>query len=418
MLRKIIICIMLVLTALCFVSVAACGDNGGKDEPSTVIAEFDKYELDLLVGQQYSLTVKGVSGKTMEWRTSDAAIATVDDGVITAVGSGTATITMVVEGETVSCRITVTEEMTGAVNFGINKETTSIYVGYTKQLIPSLIVGDRTLNAWDYNLTFVSDNESAVSVSDEGVIEAESVGVAKITASIMFEDVKYEASVIITVKTLNTIEMSLTNSNLSVSGERNTTDLNALYYEMIDGDFVVTPAEFTYTSSDPDVATVNADGTVTAVSAGSATIRGSANGTYATCIVNVYNYFEIITTPYDFMNIANHMDGYYELNNDINFDGITFTPIGLIGSDPTQATPFTGTLNGNGYSVKNITHTISGGNTDVKFIFGYLGQGGVIENIGFENIVFGGGRAARSAGVVWQNNGTIRNVKVSLTTNG
>ena len=68
--------------------------------------------LDLEVGQTGTLTATvkpdNATNKTVTWTTSDAKVATVDNnGVVTAVGKGTATITAAADGKTAACTVTV-----------------------------------------------------------------------------------------------------------------------------------------------------------------------------------------------------------------------------------------------------------------------------------------------------------------------
>jgi uncharacterized protein YjdB len=76
----------------------------------------DKDTLALTVGGETgSLSATTVpDGETVDWSSSDEAVATVEDGVVTAVGAGTATITakITVDGQdyTDTCAVTVTGE--------------------------------------------------------------------------------------------------------------------------------------------------------------------------------------------------------------------------------------------------------------------------------------------------------------------
>ena len=76
----------------------------------------DKANLELTEGETAQLTAtvtpEGATNKNVTWSTSDASIATVTDGVVTAVSAGTATITVttVDGGKTDTCTVTVREE--------------------------------------------------------------------------------------------------------------------------------------------------------------------------------------------------------------------------------------------------------------------------------------------------------------------
>ena len=69
--------------------------------------------LNLEVGQTGTLTATvkpdNATNKTVTWTTSNEKVATVVNGVVTAVGKGTATITAAADGKTAACKVTVKE---------------------------------------------------------------------------------------------------------------------------------------------------------------------------------------------------------------------------------------------------------------------------------------------------------------------
>ena len=88
--------------------------------------------------------------------------------------------------------------------------------------------------------------------------------------------------------------------------------------------------------------------------------------------------------------------------NDIDLKGIDFKPIGDINTN------FTGTIDGKGYTIKNLS--INSNENYVGFV-GYLGSGGSIKNINFENIdVTSGGWYIGT--VCGKSQGEIQNVRV------
>jgi uncharacterized protein (TIGR02145 family) len=92
-------------TATCAVTVVA---NAISAESITL----DKTEHTLFVGDDFTLTATVLpanSTDNVEWQTSNAAVATVADGVVTAVSVGEATITAKAGNKTATCLVTVTE---------------------------------------------------------------------------------------------------------------------------------------------------------------------------------------------------------------------------------------------------------------------------------------------------------------------
>ena len=84
-----------------------------------------------------------------------------------------------------------------------------------------------------------------------------------------------------------------------------------------------------------------------------------------------------IRTVEDLQNIANDMAGGYQLMNDIDLAGVQWTMIG--GSNAT----FTGTLDGNGHVIKNLTTTEAAG------LFHEI-KNATIKNLGLENFTVSG----------------------------
>ena len=82
-----------------------------------------------------------------------------------------------------------------------------------------------------------------------------------------------------------------------------------------------------------------------------------------------------IATCNDLQNIQNYLAGNYVLINDIDCSGIIFSPIGS-----SAYSPFTGNLDGQGYSIKNLTVQTSQITQVPAGLFGYV-NGGTISNL-------------------------------------
>ena len=94
----------------------------------------------------------------------------------------------------------------------------------------------------------------------------------------------------------------------------------------------------------------------------------------------------LISTPDQFLNIMNEegMDQHYRLVNDLNFGDEEILPLGCgtNSSDSEVYQEFTGTLDGDGFTIRDlkIASTINSG------LFGKIGQGGVVKNLTLSNI--------------------------------
>lgn len=88
---------------------AACGD--GKVEVTNVT--LNKTEISLEIGGEETLTAtvtpENATDKTVSWKSSDEAVATVQNGTVKAIKDGTATVTAKVGDKTAECNVTVTK---------------------------------------------------------------------------------------------------------------------------------------------------------------------------------------------------------------------------------------------------------------------------------------------------------------------
>lgn len=134
-----------------------------------------------------------------------------------------------------------------------------------------------------------------------------------------------------------------------------------------------------WSSSNTSIATVSTSGLVTPKSTGTVQITCASNdgGASASCSVTIVN-GSLIYTRADLEAIALKTSGKYILMNDIDLSGKNWTPIST----------FSGTLDGNGYSIKNLTinNTTEGSNGSTKGFFKQLKPGAVVKNLKFVNV--------------------------------
>lgn len=152
--------------------------------------------LNMYVGNNQKITATVLPEeallKDLSWSSNNAAVATVDQaGDVTAVGTGTATITAVSLNGTVStCKIVVTQPVT---NISLNKSVLSLVTGGIETLTAS-IAPENTSNK---NVTWSSSDESVAKVNQTGKVTAIKAGTAVITVTT--EDAKKTATCNVTV---------------------------------------------------------------------------------------------------------------------------------------------------------------------------------------------------------------------------
>ena len=154
-----------------------------KEVPLKAI-KLDKSNLELAEGQSSQLKVSynptnTTADKKVTWSSSDESIATVENGLVTAVSEGTATITATnTDGSTNTCNIYVSIPRIPAESLSIDKEYAIINVEQQETLTASY-GPDNTTDT----LSWVSSDESVATV-DDGVVTAIASGCCTITASI------------------------------------------------------------------------------------------------------------------------------------------------------------------------------------------------------------------------------------------
>ena len=115
--KRIVTTLIALISIFCIALISACeNESTSKLEKITL----DVTEVTLTVGETKqviaSLTPEDVEGVTVEWSSSNTAVATVNDGLITAVAEGTATITAKADGQSATCAVTVNPASSASVD--------------------------------------------------------------------------------------------------------------------------------------------------------------------------------------------------------------------------------------------------------------------------------------------------------------
>ena len=191
--------------------------------------------------------------KTVTWTTSDANVATVTDGVVTAVAAGTATITATAtngtddtsDDKTATCAVTVAAAPTGY----------------------SITLAEGTEDAGNWSVPTEAAEGSPVTVTYSGEKKVKSV-----------KAVKKAATIPVTAITLNKTATTISAGNTETLSVTAVAPDNA------------TDKTYTWKTSDASIATVDQDGKVTAVALGTVIIYAEANdgsGVKDNCTVTV-----------------------------------------------------------------------------------------------------------------------------------
>ncbi len=156
--------------------------TGNKENYKVTDVSLDKTSLDLEVGDSETLTAtitpSDATNQKVTWTSSNTNVATVDEnGKVTAVGAGTATITATAadgSGEFATCEVTVTQiSVTGVT---LDQTSLTLTEGETGTLTATV----EPSNATDKSVTWTTSDESVATVAN-GVVTAVGAGTATIT---------------------------------------------------------------------------------------------------------------------------------------------------------------------------------------------------------------------------------------------
>ena len=249
---------------------AGCGEK-----ITLTINDTDK-EIVLEEGQEKQITPVITGEAVVEWDSSDEAIVTVNNGLIKAIKEGEAIVTVSIKDKKISETITVT--VMKKYELELTEKEVTLEEGQEKVLSPKYTEGAKLV--W-------SSSDKNVATVNEGKIVAVKEGTAKITVVIEgYEEVKAEVNVIVTKKIVfvNNVSVNYNNAELSVG------ETDQLTYSVSPEDATNKEIEWNVTPS--DVASVDANGVLTALKAGNATVKATAkdgSGKYSEFQIIVYN---------------------------------------------------------------------------------------------------------------------------------
>ena len=269
---------------------AQCMVNVEGDETVAVTGvRLDNIGITVGVGGTWQLNAtvepEDAENKSVTWESSDESVATVDEnGLVTGKSAGSATVTVrtVDGGYTAQCSVTVEgEETVLPTGVTLSHTTLNMKAGEETLLIATVQPADAT----DKSITWESNAPETVSVDSEGRLTAHKAGTAVITAKTVNG---FSAFCMVTVEEGDEPEIPVKGIVLSHR-----------FLDLTEGEtaqltVTIEPADATdrsisWESSDEDIATVGADGTVRAIAAGTSviTVTTTDGGFTAECLVNV-----------------------------------------------------------------------------------------------------------------------------------
>lgn len=283
----------LILAVVMALGLAGCGvDISNIGLPSDLVLEKGESQLlEIQYGTENDVSTaevaKAVEKLTLTWTSSDESVVTVDDtGMVTAVGAGEADVTVTAEklnlSSTTHVKVVILPEGLSApenMTLELNGEN-------TKALGAVMTPEDAT----EVKLAYVSSDESIATVDEDGMVTAVGVGECTITTTIVADvpataetsEAAVDSEMLVAPDGFTAVtKVTVTKRMESITFDNSEGVLNVGNTHTIKA--TVAPADasdqaLNWTSSDPNVATVDSNGKVTAKAEGSATITASNAG--------------------------------------------------------------------------------------------------------------------------------------------
>lgn len=279
------LCILLCLL-MPMLLLTACGDNDDTPEETTTAVKKDGIELSvgtrMTLGVGQTKQIEAINIKTnsqmtnVVWTSDNSAVATVDfSGMVTGIADGEATITAAsIDGKyTASCKVSVS-----SVLIGMSFENPSVEMEKGSQTTLKLVLSPS--NITDVELSWMTGDPKVATV-ENGVVTAVGNGSTSIIVT-----ASEGINAVCTINVVTTVTgISLDSSKLELrKGESHQFSISVLPEGASD-------PGVTWTSTNPSVASVNAQGVVVALSGGTTIITAkSENGKTDTCNV-------VVTSP-------------------------------------------------------------------------------------------------------------------------
>ena len=267
--------------------ISACGsssDSGGTNSPppaTPVISSFTASPSTIATG----------SASTLSWAVSGATSLSINQGVGTVTGSSTSvspTATMIYTltatnssgSTTASATVTVSPGQPAPVaSVAVTLAASTLAIGQTTTA--TTVLRDASSNVLTgRSITWGSASNSVATVDSNGSVTAIGIGTTAITATSEGKT----GSVEVSVTNVTVASVTVTLASISIQAGQTTT---AAAVAKNSGGNVLTGRSMSWSSSSPSVASVSTDGTVTALTAGTALIIATSGGASGAATITV-----------------------------------------------------------------------------------------------------------------------------------
>ena len=259
---------------MCFLSAVLLGCTEKETQVEVSSVSLNTATIEMVEGETFSLVAtvlpKDAEYDGVTWASSNASVASVNSGTVTALKEGTATITASAGGKSATCSVKVSAKIITVTSISLDKTSLSMQVGETETLTATVKPDDAT----DKTVVWTSSDGAVASVSN-GKITALKSGKVTITA----KSGTCSAECVVTVS-VNTESITLDKTTLSLAvGETATLAATVKPDDATD-------KTVTWSSSDESVASVD-NGKVTALKSGKATVMAKCGDKTTECAITV-----------------------------------------------------------------------------------------------------------------------------------
>ena len=279
-------CLLLILSFLAII--LSCNEK--EPVPIAVTSvRLNAEVIELVEGDTFTLNAtvspSDAENKKVIWTSSDASVANVSNGVVSALKSGKATITVKTDdgGKTASCKVTVNTKVYPVTGVTLDRTTHEMTEGDEFTLTATV----NPDNATNKNVTWTSSNTSVATVSN-GKVTAVAAGKATITVTTEDEAKAATCEVTVNAKVYPVTGVTLDRTTLEMTEGDEFTLIATVYPEN------ATNKNIIWTSSNTAVASVD-NGKVIAISSGAATITVTTiNGGFSdSCEITIKNFSQL-----------------------------------------------------------------------------------------------------------------------------
>lgn len=168
---------------MCFFLTLLLGCTEKETQVEVSSVSLNTATIEMVEGETFSLVAtvlpKDAEYDGVTWASSNASVASVNSGTVTALKEGTATITASAGGKSATCSVKVSAKIIAVTSISLDKASLSIQVGDTETLTATI----QPDNATDKTMTWSSSDESVAKVAD-GKVTALNAGQAKVTTTV------------------------------------------------------------------------------------------------------------------------------------------------------------------------------------------------------------------------------------------